>query len=85
MPVSKQTGALAGKSFVLTGTLEGMTREEAKKAIEDAGGRVVSSVSKKTDFVVYGEKPGSKLGKAELLGIPTLSEATFNALLGLKS
>ncbi len=80
-PVTEKTGELVGKSIVLTGTLEGMTRDEAKKAIEDAGGRVVSSVSKKTDYVVYGEKPGSKLEKAVDLGVPVLDEYEFMKLL----
>jgi DNA ligase (NAD+) len=82
-PVAEPTGQLVGKRFVLTGTLESMTRDEAKTAIEDAGGRVVSSVSKKTDYVVYGDKPGSKLEKAVHLGVRTLDEERFVCLLGL--
>jgi DNA ligase (NAD+) len=74
-------GSLAGKKFVLTGTLQGMTREDAKEAIEKAGGRVISAVSKKTDYVVYGDKPGSKLKKARDLGIELLDEARFRHLL----
>lgn len=74
-------GALAGKTFVLTGTLSGMTRDEAKDKIVALGGKVTGSVSKKTDFVVYGEKAGSKLTKAEKLGVETMNEATFEELL----
>jgi DNA ligase (NAD+) len=73
--------ALAGKSFVLTGGLDTMSRDQAKGAIESRGGRVVSSVSKKTDYVVVGQDPGSKKDKAEELGIPILDEAAFQALL----
>ena len=68
------TSVLEGKTFVLTGTLPGLSRAEAKHLIEGNGGRVVSSVSKKTDFVVAGEKAGSKRTKAEALGIEILEE-----------
>ncbi len=68
-------GALAGKTFVLTGTLPNLTRPEAAALIEAAGGKVTSSVSKATDYLVAGEKAGSKLTKAEQLGITVLSEA----------
>ncbi len=68
-----------GKTFVLTGKLENYTRDEAAKLIEDRGGRVSSSVSKKTDFVVVGSDAGSKLTKAESLGVPILREADFQA------
>jgi DNA ligase (NAD+) len=74
---------LKGKTFVLTGTLASLTREEAGKAITDRGGRVTSSVSSKTTYVVVGEKPGSKAAKAEKLGIEQIDEAAFHRLLGL--
>jgi len=75
-------GPLAGKTLVLTGTLQGMTRQEAKKRIEHAGGRVIGNVSKKTDYLVYGDKPGSKFEKAESLGVATLTESSLLELLG---
>ena len=75
-------GPLAGKTFVLTGTLSSMTRDEAKDRIQALGGKVTGSVSKKTDFVVYGEKPGSKLRKAQELDVETLDEKQFEGLLG---
>jgi DNA ligase (NAD+) len=72
---------LTGRAFVLTGGLEGFTREGAEAEIEARGGKVTSSVSKKTGYVVVGENPGSKLGKAEQLGVPLLDEAGFRNLL----
>jgi len=72
---------LAGKIFVLTGSLEDMTREEAKQKIESLGGRVTSSVTKKTDYVVVGKDPGSKLEKAKLLGIQVLDEQAWGKFL----
>jgi DNA ligase (NAD+) len=79
----KQRGtALAGKTFVLTGTLPHLTRDEAKKMIEDAGGRVSGSVSKKTDFVVAGDEAGSKLDKAKELGVKVIGEKEMQELLG---
>jgi DNA ligase (NAD+) len=72
---------LAGKTFVLTGTLAGMTREEATEAITGLGGRVSGSVSRKTSFVVVGADPGSKADKARQLGIPELDEAGLRALI----
>ena len=72
---------LAGVSVVITGTLEGMTRDEAGEAVRQAGGKVTSSVSKKTNFVVAGESAGSKYDKAVELGVPILDEAAFRVLL----
>jgi DNA ligase (NAD+) len=72
---------LAGKSFVLTGTLAKYTRDEAKKLIEDAGGKVSGSVSKKTDYVVAGAEAGSKLDKANQLGVAVISQEQLEELL----
>ncbi|HEX3672424.1 MAG TPA: NAD-dependent DNA ligase LigA [Candidatus Cybelea sp.] len=74
-------GALAGKTFVLTGTLPSLTRDEATELIVSAGGKVTGSVSKKTDYVVAGDEAGSKLGKAEQLGITVLDESGLRELL----
>ena len=74
---AKAAGVFAGKTFVLTGTLPSMTREEASAKIEAAGGKVTGSVSKKTDFVLAGAEAGSKLEKAQQLGIKILDEAEF--------
>jgi DNA ligase (NAD+) len=70
-----------GKNFVLTGTLTSMTREEAKQKIESLGGKVVSSVSKNTDFVIVGAEAGSKREKAQTLGILLLDEQKFLTML----
>jgi len=72
----------AGKQFVLTGTLSGFTRDEARALIEARGGRVNSSVSKKTDYVVAGEAAGSKLDKAQSLGVTVIDEDVFKDMLG---
>jgi len=81
--VKKQRGTkLAGKTFVLTGTLSKFTRDEAKKLIEDAGGRVLGSVSKKTDYVVAGTDAGSKLEKAKELGVAVIDEGEMERLAG---
>jgi len=76
------TTALEGLTFVLTGTLPTLTREAAKEMIESAGGRVSGTVSRKTNYVVAGEDAGSKLDKAQSLGVPVLDEAALRALLG---
>jgi DNA ligase (NAD+) len=79
----KQRGTrLAGKTFVLTGTLAHFTRDEAKKMIEDAGGKVTGSVSKKTDYVVAGADAGSKLDKAKELGVKVIDEQEMEKLAG---
>ena len=78
----KKTGKLDGRIFVLTGKLAEFTRSEAKSLIETAGGRVSGSVSRKTDYVVGGDVPGSKLTKARELGITIIDEAEFKDLLG---
>ena len=80
-PAAEQPGPLAGKVFVLTGTLASMTREEATETLERLGARVAGSVSKKTSYVVYGADAGSKLEKARTLGVETLDEEAFRALI----
>jgi len=77
---SAPAGGLAGKTLVVTGALASLDRDEAEELIRKAGGRAAGSVSKKTDFLVAGDKAGSKLDKARELGIPVLSEADFLAL-----
>ncbi len=77
----KRTQTLAGKTFVITGTFANLSREEAKEKIRLAGGKVAGSVSKKTDFVVAGESPGSKIEKAHELGVPVLSEEQLSSML----
>ncbi len=78
---SNQSNIFHGKVFVLTGTLDSLTRGEAKELIESAGGKVSSSISKKTDFLLSGEKAGSKLKKAEELGVKIINETEFKLLL----
>ena len=78
---SNQSNVFDGKSFVLTGTLDSLTRDEAKELIESAGGKVSSSISKKTDFLVSGEKAGSKLNKAQELGVKIINENELKLLL----
>ncbi|SPA24839.1 DNA ligase [Cupriavidus taiwanensis] len=80
-PVAKAPAPLSGKTFVLTGTLPTLSREDAKELLEAAGAKVAGSVSKKTDYVVAGAEAGSKLDKAEALGVPVLDEAGMLALL----
>lgn len=81
-PGAKRTGKLAGKTIVVTGTLENFTRQQAEDTIRRAGGKPSFSVSKKTDFVLAGENPGSKLDKAKQLGIKVISENQFLDMIG---
>ena len=74
-------GPLNGKTFVLTGTFESMTRDEAKDQIQALGGKVTGSVSRKTDYLAHGQKPGSKLAKAQNLEVTILDEAALKKLL----
>ena len=78
---SAETGPLAGKTVVVSGTIEGYSREEAEQAVRDAGGKASGSVSKKTDYLVAGPGAGSKLAKAETLGVTVLDAAAFRKLL----
>ena len=81
--VIQHDGPLSGKVFVITGTLSKWSRKEAEELVEKAGGRAAGSVSKKTDYVLAGENAGSKLAKAEKLGIEILDETTFAQLVGV--
>jgi DNA ligase (NAD+) len=81
VPTDRPRQVLAGKTFVVTGTLDGMSRDEAEGLISKFGGRVTKSVSKKTDYVLAGRDPGSKLDKARELGIPVIDEPAFRAML----
>ena len=80
-PAERATLPLAGITFVITGTLPTLSREDAKERLEAAGAKVAGSVSKKTHYVVAGEEAGSKLAKAQELGVPVLDEAGMLALL----
>ena len=80
----KRTGGLQGKTVVVTGTLAGFSRQEAEQAIRAAGGKVAGSVSKKTSYVVAGADPGSKLQKAQTLGVEVIDEEQFRKLLAKK-
>jgi DNA ligase (NAD+) len=80
-PKVKERGMLAGKTFVFTGTLKDFGRDEARNLVESSGGLTVSSVSKKVDYVVVGEDPGSKFDKAKELGIKTLTEEEFRTMI----
>jgi DNA ligase (NAD+) len=79
-----KTDELAGKTFVLTGTLQSMTRDEAGDIIKSKGGKTSSSVSKKTSFVIAGENAGSKLDKALSLGVIILNEDEFKKMAGIE-
>jgi DNA ligase (NAD+) len=78
----KRTGGLQGKTVVVTGTLKGFSRQQAQQAVREAGGKVSGSVSKKTHFVLAGEDAGSKLQKAQELGVEVIDEDRFRAMLG---
>jgi DNA ligase (NAD+) len=78
----KATGRLAGKTIVVTGTLESFSRQQAEQAIRQAGGKTSSSVSKKTDFVLAGKEPGSKIEKARKFGVAVMDEKQFLQIVG---
>ena len=82
---AERSDALAGKTVVVTGTLKNFSRQEIERAIKQAGGKASSSVSKKTDFVLAGENPGSKLDKAKQLGVKVISEGEFLKMTGKKA
>ena len=83
-PTRPTEGPLSGKTIVVTGTLSGFTRSEIEETIKRLGGKPSSSVSKKTDFVLVGENPGSKFDKAKALGVPIINEDEFKKMTGLK-
>ena len=78
----RREGPLTGKTFVLTGTLSSLTRGQAEERIKSLGGAIGSNVTKKTDYLIVGADPGSKLEKAQRLKVPVLDEAALLALLG---
>ncbi len=80
--IASDVEALAGKTFVITGTLPTLSRNEAKALIQEHGGRVTGSVSSKTDYLLCGGKPGSKLAKAQQLEVPVIDEAALRSLIG---
>jgi DNA ligase (NAD+) len=80
-----QSSTLAGKTFVITGSLEAMSREEAKERIRALGGDPSESVSKKTDYLVAGSEPGSKFDKAQKLGVNIIEEKEFLKLIDLST
>jgi DNA ligase (NAD+) len=80
-PAEPAEGPLSGKTLVVTGTLPGLSRSEAEEAIRAAGGHAASSVSARTDYLVAGDKAGSKLARAEKLGVPVLDEDGFRRIL----
>jgi len=81
-PKAKERGKLAGKIFVFTGAMKDFARDEARTLVESMGATTASTVSKKADFVVVGEDPGSKFDKAKELGIKTLTEEEFKKIIG---
>jgi DNA ligase (NAD+) len=82
-PAKNASDVLAGKTIVVTGTLENFTRQSIQQAIKDNGGKTSASVSKKTDFVLAGENAGSKLEKAKKLGVEVIDEKQFVEMIGL--
>jgi DNA ligase (NAD+) len=84
-PAAEHSGSFSGKVFVITGTLPTLSREEAKTLIEGNGGKVTESVSERTDYLVAGEKAGSKLQKAQTLGLKILTESALLGLIGSRT